>query len=166
MEFVAFLKSRFGSVGRRGHARDGGASIRAWIMGRTTCTPANVGVQHVNGHLATVKIFFGFLIQRKVLAIDPSAALVFQKQPQVCQRIFRPKQEMEADPVPAGHRHLNGDERPRHFGTALFHGPSAGKKRPTWTSTTSTWPERTVAIATAKEAKAAPCRWEIAPLNS
>ena len=95
-EFVAFLKSRFVNeveAVTRGLVDE----FRAWIMGRGHIhTGKTLALTTINGHLATVKIFFGFLVQRKVLAFDPSAALVFQKQPHGLPKNIPTEQEMEA----------------------------------------------------------------------
>jgi integrase/recombinase XerD len=79
MEFVAFLKSRsVHSVDEvtRGMVEE----YRIWVMGRTHMyTGRKLSVSTLGHFFEPVKMFFGYLIQRKVLVMDPSGGLVWPK---------------------------------------------------------------------------------------
>ena len=90
-DFVAFLKDR--SVEDVEEVtRDMVEEYRAWMMNRDHIyTGKKLSPMSVAHHLEAVRIFFGFLTQRKVLMIDPSAALTWPR------RRYRPPKNIPTE---------------------------------------------------------------------
>lgn len=95
MEWVAFLKSRsIQSVDEvtRGMVEE----YRTWVMGRTHMhTGRKLSISTLGHYFEPVKVFFGFLIQRKVLVMDPSGGLVWPKVKQALPKNIPTEEEME-----------------------------------------------------------------------
>jgi integrase/recombinase XerD len=95
MELVAFLKSRsVQSVDEvtRGMVEE----YRSWVMGRTHMhTGRKLALSTLGHYFEPVKMFFGFLIQRKILAMDPSGGLVWPKMRGALPKNIPTEEEME-----------------------------------------------------------------------
>jgi integrase/recombinase XerD len=95
-ELVAFLKSRF--ISNVEDVTQGLlAEYHQWIMGREhSHTGRKLAYSTVIGHLTTVKTFFGFLLQQKVLAFNPALALVWPRKTAPLPMQILTEREMEA----------------------------------------------------------------------